>query len=359
MSALPFSCEFAFLLVHADGPRGVGVHLCLRHAADLVAAPVCARYPLHAELPRQLALHRDGRHRLQRTEDRAQARRVKRAPLPVARGAGDTADLVVNVILRIAIPAGALQPGRDDQPCSLEPAGLLPVDTDSVIPGTGDSGPDLHVLQRRPVGPVQHLLEPLLAPGPVRRRLVVTGQSGPARVFPDRGVQDRYRLGERDSHVGIDGGLASCLGRLAFKLDQTFCGGVGLGGRQPRQMIGEPCVLPSGPAKPLPGPRVPLLIHRVVRLALDDLACPEAQGFGSGTPPPAWWFPRLGSVNVVPATGALGTGLALGLPDVVEVVALGHRHDHGHQMPPSRSRGRGTDHDHLDQCNGLRGWRPW
>jgi hypothetical protein len=80
--------------------------------------------------------------------------------------------------------------------------------------------------------------------------------------------------------------------------------------------------------------RVDLLVHRVVRLAFDDLTCREAKGFGSGSPPSAWWFSRLGGVNVVPAAGALGTGLALGLPDVVEVVSLGYRHDHGHQTPP-------------------------
>jgi hypothetical protein len=120
-------------------------------------------------------------------------------------------------------------------------------------------------------------------------------------------------------------------------------------------MIGELRVLPPGPAEPSPGPRVSLLVNRVVRLALDDLACREAQGFGSGAPPPAWRFARLGRVNVVLAAGVLGTALALGLPDVVEVVSLGHRHDHGHQMPPFQSRGRRTDHDHLDQCNGLRG----
>ena len=80
--------EFAFLLVHPHGPRGVRVHLRLRDAADLVAAPVRARHPRHAELGRQLTLHRRRRDRLQRAEDRAQARGVMRPPLPIAERSG-------------------------------------------------------------------------------------------------------------------------------------------------------------------------------------------------------------------------------------------------------------------------------
>jgi hypothetical protein len=84
---------------HLNSARGVGVHVRLRDAFDLVAAPVGARDPRHAELSSQLTLHRGGRDGLQSTEDPAHAHRVQRAPLPVGESAGDAGDLVVDVVL--------------------------------------------------------------------------------------------------------------------------------------------------------------------------------------------------------------------------------------------------------------------
>ena len=134
-----------------------------------------------------------------------------------------------------------------------------------------------------PVGPVQDLLERLLPPGPVRGGLLVPGQAGAALVFPDRGVQDRDRLGEGDGHVGIGGGLAGGLGGFAFEFDQPLGGGVRLGGREPGQVVGERRVAAAGAAELGAGARVDLLVDRVVRLALDDLAGGEAEGLGSGS----------------------------------------------------------------------------
>ena len=108
--------ELAFLCVHLDGAGGVGVHLRLADAADLVAATVRARDPRHAELARQLTLHRRGGDRLQRAEDGADAHGVQGTPSAVAEGPGDPGDLVVDVVLGVAVPASALQPGGDDQP---------------------------------------------------------------------------------------------------------------------------------------------------------------------------------------------------------------------------------------------------
>jgi hypothetical protein len=51
-----------------------------------------------------------------------------------------------------------------------------------VVAGAGDPGPGLQVLQRGAIGPVQRLLECLLPPGPVRGRLLVVAQAGPALV---------------------------------------------------------------------------------------------------------------------------------------------------------------------------------
>src|SRR5690348_273831 len=116
----------------------------------------------------------------QRAEDGADAHRVQGAPLPVAIGAGDSSDLVVDVVLGVAVAAGALQPGGDDQPGGLEPARLAAVDAGAVVAGAGDPGPGLQVVQRSPVGPVQHLLELLLPSGPVRGGLAVSGLAGPA-----------------------------------------------------------------------------------------------------------------------------------------------------------------------------------
>jgi hypothetical protein len=186
--ARPRPRELAFLLVHLHGPGRVGVHLRLRHAAYLVAASVGARDPVHAERARQLALHRGSRDGLQGAEDPTHAHGVQGQPLPVAERPGDPGDLIVNVILGITVPAGALQPGRDDQPGGLEPARLAPVDPGAVVTAAGDPGPSLQVLQRRPVGPVQDLLEHRLPAGPVRGGLLVAGLAGAALVLPDRGM---------------------------------------------------------------------------------------------------------------------------------------------------------------------------
>jgi hypothetical protein len=83
----------------------------------------------------------------------------------------------VNVILRVAVPAGALQPGSDDQPGGLEPAGLAAVDPDAVVAGAGETGPGLQVLQRSLVGLVQDLLELAFLPGPVSGGLPVPGEA--------------------------------------------------------------------------------------------------------------------------------------------------------------------------------------
>jgi hypothetical protein len=79
----------------------------------------------------------------------------------------------VDVVLGVPVAAGALQPGRDDEPGGLEPAGLAAVDAGAVVAGAGDAGLGLQVFQRGPVGPVQRLLELLLAPGPVGGGLMV------------------------------------------------------------------------------------------------------------------------------------------------------------------------------------------
>jgi hypothetical protein len=60
-----------------------------------------------------------------------------RPPLPVAEGMRDAGDLIVDVVLRVAVTAGALQPGADDQPRLLEPARLLPIHPHPVIAGAG------------------------------------------------------------------------------------------------------------------------------------------------------------------------------------------------------------------------------
>src|ERR1035441_8502559 len=138
MPVLPRPREFAFLLVDLDGAGGVGVHLRPGDALDLVAAPVGARDPLHAEFARQLAFHRGGGDGLHGAEDGAQAGGVVSAPLAVAEGAGDPGDLVVDVVLGVAVPAGALQPGGDDQP-GAQAGGVVSAPL-AVAEGAGDPG---------------------------------------------------------------------------------------------------------------------------------------------------------------------------------------------------------------------------
>ena len=168
----------------------------------------------------------------------------------------------------------------------------------------------------------------LLPPGPVRGGLLVAGQAGAALVFPDRGVQHRDGLGERDGDVVVGGGLPGRPGGLAFELDQPFGGGVRLGGRQPGQVVGERRVAAAGAGRawlrcagrPAGRPRR--------RAGAGRSGRGEAEGLGAGSPPAAGWFPGLGGVNVVPADGASG-GVVLGFPDVAEVVALGDGDDYG------------------------------
>ena len=112
----------------------------------------------------------------------------------------------MNMVLRVAFPAGALEPGRDNRPGRLEPAWLAAVDPGALVTGAGDPSPGLQVLQRRPVGPVQDLLERLLEPCPVHGGLLVSGRAGVALIFPERCVQHRDGLGERNRHVGVGGG---------------------------------------------------------------------------------------------------------------------------------------------------------
>ncbi len=142
-----------------------------RDARDLVAVAVRARDPRHAELARQAALSVGRDDRLNRAQDLAQAHGVQRPVLPVAHRLHQPGDLVVDVVLRVAVPAGPLQPGRHRDQRLLEPARLLAVHPRPVVTGPGHPGPLLHVLQARTVGGLQHLLVPLLDPGPPRGRL--------------------------------------------------------------------------------------------------------------------------------------------------------------------------------------------
>jgi hypothetical protein len=135
---------------------------------------------------------------------------------------------------------------------------------------------------------------------------LVSVQAGAALVLPDRGVQHRDGLGERDGHVVIGGRLPGRPGCLAFQLDEPFGGGIRLGRSEPGEMISERGVAAAGSAEPGTGARVDLPVDRVVGLAVDGLARGEAEGLGTGSPPAAGWFPGLSGVNVVPAGGASG-----------------------------------------------------
>jgi hypothetical protein len=146
--------------------------------------------------------------------------------------------------------------------------------------------------------------------GPVITSAVILGITA-----PDRGVQHRDGLGERDRHVDVDGGLPGRPRGLAFQLDQPLGGRVRLGRHQPGQVIGEGRVSAAGPAELGAGARVDLPVHRLIRLTLNQLARGEAEGLGAGSPPAAGRFAGLGGVDVVAAGRARRAGLGLGLPD--------------------------------------------
>jgi hypothetical protein len=153
-------------------------------------------------------------------------------------------------------------------------------------------------------------------------------------------VQHRDRLGERDGHVVVGGGLPGGPGGLAFEFDEPFGGGVRLSRLEPGEVVGEGRVAAAGPAELGSGARVGLPVDRVVRFAVDGLARGEAEGLGAGSPPAAGWFAGLGGVNVVPADSGF-CGVVLDFPDVAEVVALGDGDDYG-QYGGLLSRGGGA-----------------
>ncbi len=66
-----------------------------------------------------------GHRGLDGAENAAQAHRVQRPVLPVADGLDDACDLVVDVVLRIPVTTGPLEPARHRNQCFFEPP-LLP-----------------------------------------------------------------------------------------------------------------------------------------------------------------------------------------------------------------------------------------
>jgi hypothetical protein len=110
---------------------------------------------------------------------------------------------------------------------------------------------------------------------------------------------------------------------------------VRLGRLEPGQVIGERGVPAAGPTQLGSGARVDLLVDRLVRFTLHDLAGGEAKSLCSRSPPPAGRLPGLRGADVV-ATRRPACGLALGLPDVVKVVALRDGDDHGQPAASSQ-----------------------
>ena len=109
----------------------------------------------------------------------------------------------MDVILRVTVPARALQPRRDDHAGVLVPDGLLPIDPLARAAGAGHR-PLLEVLQPGPVRVLDDLLVLLVLAAPVGRCRLITRQPGLALVFPDGGVKDADRLRYRHGRVGVD-----------------------------------------------------------------------------------------------------------------------------------------------------------
>jgi len=175
-------------VVNRVAARGIRVHLRLADSRDLISRTVRPRNPRHAETVGQLAFGECGGDGLHGRKLAAQRHRVQRPPFPVAIRPYHARDLVVNMVLRVAVAAGELQPRRHRDARPLEPARLLPVDLPGVVAGPGHPGPLLQVPQRRQVGCLQHVLELLLAGIPPCRVVLVAGLPGLPCVLPDRGV---------------------------------------------------------------------------------------------------------------------------------------------------------------------------
>ena len=309
---------------------GEHAHHLPADALDLEPVAVVPRDPFQAEPGGEGLFQVLGDDRGDRADVLVVTQRVRRPPLPVGTRSGDVGDLGMDVQLHVAVPGGVLQPVRHRQIGFVPLAGLPAVHPPAVGAGAGVTRFALEVAEPGVHGLPDHVVDLADQGGPVRIAVVVAGLAGQAGVLAQGGVEDRDRLGQRQSQVEEEGTLAGLLDGLGPQLALAFGGRVRLGREQ--QLVhagGFPAVIRAPAELGAIGP-LALTEQQVIRLALNPLTRLEPERFRARAPPPAGWFsPALAGLDVV-AGRVLGRAAVNVLPDVVKVISLAQRRDNCH-----------------------------
>ena len=244
--------------------------------------------------------------------------------------------------LHVAVAGGVLQPVRHRQPGLAPLPGLPPVRAAPVRAGAGVPGLALEVPKPRPDRLVDHPVDLIQQPGPVRLPGHVTRPPRQPRILPQRGVEHGDRLAEADRQVHVQRRQPRPPGRLDPQLRLPLSRGMRLSRQQllpdlpvPLPRLGEPRLAAKlGPVRALP-----LAEQQVIRLAIDPLTLPETQRLRGRPPPPARRLPLIRSLQVV-----IGRPRQPHVPPgVIQVIALSDRRHDRHLVTSPEGR---TDHDH-------------
>ena len=310
--------------------RGEHAHHLPGDAPDLEAVPVITRGPLQAEPGGQRLLQVLGHDRGDRADMLVVAQRVRGPPFAVGCRPGGVGDLGVDMQLHVAVPGGVLQPVRHRQVRLAPLAGLPAVDSRAVGAGTGVAGLLLEVAEPGVHSRPDHVVDLGDQAGPVRIAFVVSGLAGQAGVLPQRGVEDRDALGERQGQVEEQGTLAGLAGGLGAELALAFGGGVRLGGEQRLVYLRGLAAAGGRPAQRGAVGGLTLAEEKVIRLTLNPPTFLEAEGLRARAPPAARRLPAaLAGLQVV--AGRVFRRAAVHVcPDVVQVIAFAQGRDNCH-----------------------------
>jgi hypothetical protein len=206
-------------------PRGEHVHQRLAHAGDLPAVAVAARHPADAEPPGERVLRGDRGDGGGGRAVPVQRHRVQRPPFPVGLPADLVQDQVVDVQLRVAVPAGVLPEGGD-HPL----AGIFPPAA-GVVSGAGLAGLALEVVQRGGVA-LHDRVPDVLGDGlPLLAGVRLAALRCGGRVGQGAGVEQRDGLGDAERRVPVKVWSPDLSLRLGHQLGTSLGRGLGLGGQ--------------------------------------------------------------------------------------------------------------------------------
>ena len=265
--------------------------------------------------------------------------RVRGPPFPVGAGPGGVGDLGVDVQLHVPVPGGVLQPVRHGQVRLVPLAGLPAADPGAVGAGPGIAGLALEVAEPGVHGLPDHLVDLADQGGPVRIAVVVASLAGQPGVLPQRGMEDRDRLGQRNRQVKEQRTMPGPADSLGPQLALALGSGMRLGGQKLRVQVGGFAAAARGPTQLRAVGAFALAEQQVIRPALDGLAGLEAERLRARAPPPARWLaPALAGLDVVAGRVPSRAAVHL-LPDVLQVIALTQGRDNCQPASYPQARG--------------------